>query len=143
MKHNYRYVQFVLPNNKIGYATFSINHEKSYDSNGAPVFTYTLGVAFCSPNDLFIKKIGRAKAAKMAAGDRRDPIMGVAPCTNEKNNNLKAIDFITILDQVINNKMANAEEIEFSCPNWVRKSWTKHRSSILLGLHKNAVSVGE
>ena len=137
MKSNYRYVKFVLPNDNTGYVTFYINHEKKMGNEGQYVFEYSLGVAFCHPHDLFVKFIGRNKAKTMAIGNRKEPLTGVVPCTNEKSANLKAQDFVKILEQVINNRKE-----DFQCPDWVRKTWKKH-GIIMLGLHKHAVSAWE
>ena len=136
---NIRYAQFKT-NHGTGYATFALIPNKMEDHNSPTgmSLSYVLGASFCSPEDTFIKKLGRTRAMGRSMSDISKPKKkGGASFTSHKLIPCSISKFVTNEDfqSILNDVFAQAASSEESphnpaIPNWARRCFKQKRYSL-------------
>jgi len=113
----YRYVQFLQRDGSIGYAAVAFDNPKSKDGENDEL-DYRLGIAFCSPKDSFVKRIGRAKAEHRYIGKRtKKPFIGKA----KFNRTIKGVSNKEFWGILISAIESNRQQI----PKWALRSFER------------------
>jgi hypothetical protein len=121
MRHDYRYIHFPQCNkpHKYGHCVLSIDHyiREFIESNNeiSKKMKCITGYSFCSPNDIYNKKIGKAKADMMKGGIRRRPLLFLF--TDRDNDVINQNDVFLIVDHIVKCGFA---------PSWAVKSFSNN-----------------